>query len=144
MTISTTLRALMRNYFALLLSSVLVGCTYIPVLLSDNKPTAASSELITLPDAPVAAIQPPEVVLDAGMRVNVGQELLTIWGEDPCQPGFSGNTKLNCIGLANRDKVRVHFIRNGMLDVEDWQVSRVDGRYKLVTPAGVEVSERFQ
>lgn len=131
----------MRNYLSFLVCSALVGCTYIPVLLTDEpKPAVETASAAGVE----VTIKPPEVVLDAGLQVKVGQEMLTIWGEDPCQPGFSGNTKLNCIQLTNRTKVRVHFIRNGMLDVEDWMVTETGGRYVLRNPANLVVLERFQ
>lgn len=130
----------MRNILILLLGSALVGCTYIPVLLSDTNGPAQEAPAATA----VEVVKPPEVVLDAGVQVEVGQEVLTIWGEDPCQPGFAGNEKLNCISLANRVKVRVHFIRDGMLAVEDWQVMLEGRSYKLVTPAGIVAKERIR
>lgn len=84
------------------------------------------------------------VVIAAGHKVQIGDEVLTIWGEDACQPGFTGTDRLDCVQLSGRAKTRVHFIRNGMLDVEDWVVEQDGRRFKLKTPAGRYAQELFR
>ncbi|GBG14247.1 uncharacterized protein NMK_1812 [Novimethylophilus kurashikiensis] len=128
----------MRLILIALAAAFVSGCSQLPAIF--HKPSSAPAPKA----AEVKPVSAPMVVLSAGQTVSLGVETLAIWGEDPCQPGYSGHDKLECIVITGKSKVRVHFIRNGMLTVEDWSVIQVGSKYKLVTGDGIAAREVFE
>jgi len=81
-------------------------------------------------------------VIGPGYKVQVGDKLVAIWGEDSCEQAFSNRPDpMNCIDLdrAKSEVVMLHRDDDGRVVSERWRVERSGENVSLRTPAGVVV-----
>ena len=86
----------------------------------------------------VASAPMPSLMFSPGYRVQVGERVFPVWGEDSCKDAFSGPDERNCIDLG-RDKaqVLVHFKReDGSTAADQWSISRDGGKIAIYTATG--------
>lgn len=86
----------------------------------------------------VSKSEQPAMVSSAGYKVQVGERVLPVWGEDSCKEVFSGPDKQNCIDLGgDKAQVLVHFkSEDSRTTTEQWKIQRDGNKVSLYTTAG--------
>ena len=108
------------------MKSIVVLCAAIAALVGCDAVAIASKS------------EQPGLVFSAGYKVQVGERVFPVWGEDSCKEVFSGPDKQNCIDVG-RDKtqVLVHFNReDGSAATEQWKIKRDSDKVSLYTATG--------